>query len=387
MSEPKDVAAITDRVEAHMRANLYRIEQAWPYTVPVGLPGRAELEKHAIAVHNNNNDIKKWAGQRGCETTVTQRKIGTAVGLVSAVTVPDEATALRVVGDGLATQYREARRRLDRLRAEFDAEPDTIEAVAAMTGHEQALDFDLLITAAHYFADHDAAGMRPRQVPLTGFSGKWLNESNTRRRKAICRLLGRETLELSSRPRELRFRYLDPRRADAELERIAWCPWTGTALAGIRYAVIVENKDTYQDMPPIPDGICIWGSGNAIGAVAPEIPALRDMRVVYWGDMDADGLEILSMLRERGLDCDSMFMDCAAYERYRRYGTNLSERGRRLALRDPKPAPGLRPAERELYVRLCEDAAMPFRRVEQERITLADAAEALRGLGVPAGRA
>ena len=111
------------------------------------------------------------------------------------------------------------------------------------------------------------------------------------------------------------------------------------------------------------------------------------MRVVYWGDMDADGLEILSMLRERGLDCDSMFMDCAAYERYRRYGTNLSERGRRLALRDPKPAPGLRPAERELYVRLCEDAAMPFRRVEQERITLADAAEALRGLGVPAGRA
>ncbi len=101
--------------------------------------------------------------------------------------------------------------------------------------------------------------MTPRQIPLTGFSGKWLNESKTNRRKAICRLLGVETLGLSKRPTELRFRYLDPVRDDAELERIISCPWEGEALSGIKYAVIVENKDTYQTMPPIAQGICIMG--------------------------------------------------------------------------------------------------------------------------------
>ena len=152
--------------------------------------------------------------------------------------------------------------------------------------------------------------MTPRQIPLTGFSGKWLNESKTNRRKAICRLLGVETLGLSKRPTELRFRYLDPVRDDAELERIIWCPWEGEALSGIKYAVIVENKDTYQTMPPIAQGICIWGSGRAVSDAVPAVPALRDMRIVYWGDMDADGMEILSTLRESGIECDSILMDC-----------------------------------------------------------------------------
>lgn len=75
-----------------------------------------------------------------------------------------------------------------------------------------------------------------------------------------------------------------------ELERIIWCPWEGEALSGIKYAVIVENKDTYQTMPPIAQGICIWGSGRAVSDAVPAVPALRDMRIVYWGDMDADGL-------------------------------------------------------------------------------------------------
>ena len=127
-----------------------------------------------------------------------------------------------------------------------------------MTGHEQPDDFDLLVSAVRYFRHHDVTGMTPRQIPLTGFSGKWLNESKTNRRKAICRLLGVETLGLSKRPTELRFRYLDPVRDDAELERIIWCPWEGEALSDIKYAVIVENKDTYQTMPPIAQGICIW---------------------------------------------------------------------------------------------------------------------------------
>ena len=117
------------------------------------------------------------------------------------------------------------------------------------------------------------------QIPLTGFSGKWLNESKTNRRKAICRLLGVETLGLSKRPTELRFRYLDPGHDD--------------------------------------------------------------------------------------------------------FGTDRTERSAKIAMREPKPTPGLQSAERRLYERLCADKTIAYRRIEQERIPMRDAVDELRKLGIP----
>lgn len=374
----KDIAAITTCVKKHMRSHMYDIEPAWPFPVPVGLPDQAFLETNAIAVHDNNNEIRQWASKNGCEIITKHRTIGTSVELISKVVVPDESIAMRVVGRTLAAECREARRRIACLVAACDVAPETIESAARMTGHEQPDDFDLLVSAVRYFRHHDVTGMTPRQIPLTGFSGKWLNESKTNRRKAICRLLGVETLGLSKRPTELRFRYLDPVRDDAELERIIWCPWEGEALSGIKYAVIVENKDTYQTMPPIAQGICIWGSGRAVSDAVPAVPALRDMRIVYWGDMDADGLEILSTLREiryrmrlhpDGLRC----IRSVPQIWYRSY----------CAMREPKPTPGLQSAERRLYERLCADKTIAYRRIEQERIPMRDAVDELRKLGIP----
>ena len=343
----KDIAAITTCVKKHMRSHMYDIEPAWPFPVPVGLPDQAFLETNAIAVHDNNNEIRQWASKNGCEIITKHRTIGTSVELISKVVVPDESIAMRVVGRTLAAECREARRRIACLVAACDVAPETIESAARMTGHEQPDDFDLLVSAVRYFRHHDVTGMTPRQIPLTGFS------------------------------------YLDPVRDDAELERIIWCPWEGEALSGIKYAVIVENKDTYQTMPPIAQGICIWGSGRAVSDAVPAVPALRDMRIVYWGDMDADGLEILSTLRESGIECDSILMDCDAYDRYHRFGTDRTERSAKIAMREPKPTPGLQSAERRLYERLCADKTIAYRRIEQERIPMRDAVDELRKLGIP----
>ena len=136
-------------------------------------------------------------------------------------------------------------------------------------------------------------------------------------------------------------------------------------------------------MPPIAQGICIWGSGRAVSDAVPAVPALRDMRIVYWGDMDADGLEILSTLRESGIECDSILMDCDAYDRYHRFGTDRTERSAKIAMREPKPTPGLQSAERRLYERLCAGKTIAYRRIEQERIPMRDAVDELRKLGIP----
>lgn len=181
----KDIAAITTCVKKHMRSHMYDIEPAWPFPVPVGLPDQAFLETNAIAVHDNNNEIRQWASKNGCEIITKHRTIGTSVELISKVVVPDESIAMRVVGRTLAAECREARRRIACLVAACDVAPETIESAARMTGHEQPDDFDLLVSAVRYFRHHDVTGMTPRQIPLTGFSGKWLNESKTNRRKAI----------------------------------------------------------------------------------------------------------------------------------------------------------------------------------------------------------
>ena len=72
----KDIAAITTCVKKHMRSHMYDIEPAWPFPVPVGLPDQAFLETNAIAVHDNNNEIRQWASKNGCEIITKHRTIG-----------------------------------------------------------------------------------------------------------------------------------------------------------------------------------------------------------------------------------------------------------------------------------------------------------------------
>ena len=162
----KDIAAITTCVKKHMRSHMYDIEPAWPFPVPVGLPDQAFLETNAIAVHDNNNEIRQWASKNGCEIITKHRTIGTSVELISKVVVPDESIAMRVVGRTLAAECREARRRIACLVAACDVAPETIESAARMTGHEQPDDFDLLVSAVRYFRHHDVTGMTPRQIPI-----------------------------------------------------------------------------------------------------------------------------------------------------------------------------------------------------------------------------
>ena len=158
-------------------------------------------------------------------------------------------------------------------------------------------------------------------------------------------------------------------------------------------------------MPDIAHGLCVWGAGKAIlASIALLLPWLTTARpddgddsspqVVYWGDMDADGLEILDAVRHTGVRCKSLFMDLEAYQSYSWFGTNLTSTSTPLTSREPKATPTLDFGERELYLLTCGEAVgqsgesglsdgPTHLRVEQERIPLIDAADALRSLGWP----
>jgi hypothetical protein len=238
------------------------------------------------------------------------------------------------------------------------------------------LDFELLCRAADWFATRSGAGLTPRQVPVEGLHAKWLNT----RQHLVARLAGRDGLDLlPPHPARIHFTYLDPtHRASAGRVHDSATVGDATTLAYRPSIVVIsENKDTAIHFPPIPGAVSIEGVGRG-GATLAAFDWVRDADcLIYWGDMDADGLEILDGFRAAGLAARSLFMDVDSYTRWSRYGTNLDPKGQPLKVRTPAATRYLTDAEHELYLLLCDPSFTGHRRVEQERIPLAVAASAV----------
>jgi hypothetical protein len=134
--------------------------------------------------------------------------------------------------------------------------------------------------------------------------------------------------------------------------------------------IISENKDTAIHFPALAGAISVEGVGRG-GGTAAAIDWLREAPAVfYWGDMDADGLEILDGFRAVGVAATSILMNINAYEAWERFGTNTDARGNPLKTRESRPVPYLTGEEATLYHRLIEPAWERHRRIEQERIPL-----------------
>ncbi|WP_034882457.1 DUF3322 and DUF2220 domain-containing protein, partial [Bifidobacterium pseudolongum] len=371
MTTPADIAgAITRRVEKH----LHDVQGCWPHAFPVRLGTQRELEADPVGTFDADNAVRAWAERHGCRIETVTRRVGTPVNLVACVVVPDEATALRAAGREVRARRELAVARMRMVCSRFGVDEAQAMAIVKMLSGESDVDFELFVHAAQWFATHRdlIAGMTAREVPLPGFSAKWLKASRSVRRRAICALLGWSELPLRERPGELRYRYLDE-ACTAWPERLATEPVQAPEMP-VDTVLVVENKDTYQAMPAMPRALCVFGSGAAVSRLRTLLPWCMDggVRVVYWGDMDADGLEILARLRATGVACASVCMDRESYDAYAQFGTTLGADGSPILRRKPKEGLCLTDEEAALYRALCT-GALPNPRVEQERIPIAQA--------------
>jgi hypothetical protein len=132
--------------------------------------------------------------------------------------------------------------------------------------------------------------------------------------------------------------------------------------------VLCENKDTALLFPCFPGLISVWTEGDAARRVAQLDWVARASQVLYWGDIDADGYEILDRLRQVLPNVQSILMDAAAYDQYEQYGTSDAPGGRRLAAQAENPLGALTDSERSVYRCLVSVDWPQHRRVEQERI-------------------
>lgn len=293
---------LDEYVDAHLTRHMYDTDESWPLRKTIRLPKQAELEQHYNQIRAQNETIRDWARQHHCETSEKTKIVSSGLiqqksPLIDSVTIPDLDTALRIATKQTRERYLREHDRMSALAKEFGLEPANAMNVAKTLKDHDDTDFHLVIQAAHYFANHDCHTMTPRMAPIPGFSAKWLGTPNSQRRKAICQLTGQDNLTFQERPNELRLRLMDAEHHD-QPDLIVTQPWVRSQPTDIEHAIIIENKDTYQAMPTVEHAICILGNGYAATShITTLLPWLTTIpNIIYWGDMDANGLDILSKL-------------------------------------------------------------------------------------------
>jgi hypothetical protein len=360
---------IQSRLERHWHlAVADPADRSWPFSVPLGAPPKAALEADFEQARDWARTWENWAAARQLTLKWDTRLVrGTTQPMPGHLLIPDIDTAARICGQGWPERFAQARHRLELARVAFPLadHPKIIRACDAMTD----TDFTLLLEAARWFSSNTAAGLTPRQVPLPGFHGKWLN----RNQQIIQALTGKTNLGLIRRPTRVHFTYLDPgHRAQGRRHHESFTVGDSARPLYIPETVIIlENKDTAVYFPPVAGAIAVEGEGSKAPGVIPLIPWMKQCpRIVYWGDIDAKGLCIVNDLRVAGVDAVSILMDYPTYEAYERYGAWTDDKGKPVPSSPRRTLLALTPEEHLLYLHLTDPAWTRVRRIEQERIPL-----------------
>ena len=358
-------------------------EPAWPHTFPLGTPPpKADLEQRFEAYQQLALTLRSWASSNDVALTAATRLVhGTSQPIPTHVTVDSIDVAARLCGQTWTARLVRGRARLAELQARNFA--GNLTRIVREVDTYSDLDFSLLCSTTEWFRIHgdEARGLTPRQVPVPGLQAKWLNYKG--RQALIAGLAGLPGLELApAHPSRIHFTYLDPshlagggRRHDSASVGDAMTPAYTP-----RVVVITENKDAAVGFPPVPGGIAVEGDGMGAGTPA-SIGWLSECpTVIYWGDLDADGLTILNQYREAGLSVVSILMDIPTFDTYADFGTDYDVKGNPVRVSGRRELAKLEAHERALYERLTDHTWSGYRRIEQERIPLTTALTAVQAV-------
>lgn len=348
----------------------------WPMRISLGRPDSALLTRAFPAVNSWGLAWRDAVLPAGVTVTWTTRLVhGARHKLPTHVVVFDLTAAAALAGGAWPARAVRAQSWWTALHTQLPttASPAALRALLACTD----VDAELVVTTAEWLRHHPHAGMTARQLPIAGVHAKWVDAHLG----LLQTLSGHEQLELLRRPTRIHFTYLDPDHLAAGGRAHDSFTFGDTAVPAYRPRVVVisENKDTSVLFQQLPGAVSVEGNGNAAAALLPHVPWIADAEhVVYWGDLDRHGFEILDALRARGVPAVSVLMDDAAYEAYRMFGVNVDARGRALTAGDGKELPHLTAGERAVYERLVDPGFDGPRRIEQERIPLDVALSAVR---------
>ncbi len=194
-------------------------------------------------------------------------------------------------------------------------------------------DWPDLITVCNYFKENPRPDLYIRELPMDVHT-KFI-ETHVRILKELLDFLLPESeinLEetkfekrygLKHKPPLIRFRILD----DSIGQNIFQAGITDISLPVLQFAninlacrniFIVENEMNFLTFPEITESMVIWGKGFAVESLK-EINWLNNKNIIYWGDIDPQGFQILSMLRSSYPKVKSLMMDNDTYLKFQQF--------------------------------------------------------------------
>jgi hypothetical protein len=380
----KTPAAVTEDIRRRLAAKWHECltgEAGFPHAFPLGRPTASDLRGAYAAVHALTVEWQSWARLHGVQLTYETRVAsgGTRQTVPTHAHVNSLDHASAIVGGDWPDRLARGR---DRLSALTDRYPllDDVSRLVKLVDSYSSVDFSLLLTVTDWYLEDPtrARGITPRQVPIPGVHAKWLQAH----RPAVQALAGLDDLGLlpPHAPR-IHFTYLDPgyRAGGGRIHDSATVGDTFLPAYLPEVVVISENKDTALHFPTLERGISVEGVGRGGATVASFSWIQEAPLVVYWGDIDKDGYEILNGYRaDFSRELVSILMDPTTYEAFEPFGTNLDQLGREITPGTPRVLDRLHPDERVVYLQLLDAEHAGHRRIEQERIPLDRAQQAVR---------
>ncbi len=122
---------------------------------------------------------------------------------------------------------------------------------------------------------------------------------------------------------------------------------------------VVENKLTFLSFPSHTKGLVIWGKGFAVELLK-NVQWLKQVPIFFWGDLDAQGFQMLHQLRGYFPQTRSLLMDLDVYHAFAPFAVNNKSAPTAMDLSR------LTDAERACYAFLCQTDK---NRLEQEHIS------------------
>jgi hypothetical protein len=121
--------------------------------------------------------------------------------------------------------------------------------------------------------------------------------------------------------------------------------------------IVTENEMTFLTLPSLRDTFALFGGGFMVHNLG-RVPWLTECPIFYWGDLDAQGFQILSRLRAVFPHVTSVMMDQETFSAFATFCVESTP----CAIQQ---LPHLTSEEHDLFVYLTEHSL----RLEQERIS------------------
>ena len=231
-------------------------------------------------------------------------------------------------------------------------------------------DWNALLAVCAYFLDHPRPNLYIRELPIPVHT-KFIEQHRGILQELLKLLLPTEAIQEDAITFEQRFGL----REDEPLIRVRFLdnqlltryalPITDLSLPCSQFAafalqeqicIVTENKMTFLTLPLLRNTFALFGGGFFVNKLA-NVSWLTSCPILYWGDIDAHGFGILSMLRATFPHVISLMMDETTLQTFKDFWvTGTPSTARSL--------PHLTQKEHVLFEYLSQENI----RLEQERI-------------------